>query len=446
MNKGIVRLQAENLKRLKAVEIVPGDNAAVVVGGMNGNGKTSVLDAIALAIGGLSGGPSRPIRNGEDSALVVVELEDLIVKRRWTASGSELIVTNKEGAKFSSPQKMLDKLIGKLSFDPLEFSRMKPTDQSKTLRDLVGLDTSDIDERREDLYVTRTDVNRQVKMFEGQLAGLTYHDDAPEKEVSVDDYMAKLDRIREHNQGIANAKVRQQKIETVLEMVERDIDSTKRLIADLERQLDAARESLAAHETKYDNVRVDLVKQIAAIDVMQDIDEKPIQEAIRECGATNQKVIENRNYKAVEAQLHKLQSRSDAMTAEIEAIDQDKAERLANAKYPVDGLSFDSDGTVLYKGIPFDQCSAAETLDVSVAMAMALNPKLPVILIRDGSLMDDVTLERVTRRARDVGFQVWIERVSEGEECTVVIEDGAVRGAITNESEAKPKKAKAVAQ
>ena len=150
----IIKLKAENVKRLEAVTITP-DGNLVVIGGRNAQGKTSVLDSITYALAGALSHPDRPIRDGEDKAKIVCELDDLIVTRTFTPKGGSLIVSNKEGAKYASPQAMLDELTGKLTFDPLAFSRMPPKEQVNTLKSLVGLDFSELDAKRQALYDER---------------------------------------------------------------------------------------------------------------------------------------------------------------------------------------------------------------------------------------------------------------------------------------------------
>ncbi len=135
----------------------------------------------------------------------------------------------------------------------------------------------------------------------------------------------------------------------------------------------------------------------------------------------------NRNLEAITAS-EKLHDEYEALTAEIEGLDRNKAEGLAAAVFPVDGLGFDESG-VTYKGIPFSQASSAEQIQVSLAMAMSLNPTLRVIRIMDGSLLDADSLALISTAATDADYQVWIERVGDGGEGGVVIEDGEIEAA-----------------
>jgi len=148
----IVSLSAENVKRLRAVSIKP-DGSIIEITGKNGAGKTSVLDSITMALGGKSAQPSKPIRKGCTRAEVVVDLGEIIVKRTWTSDDkSYLSVESSDGSKFPSPQAILDKLVGELTFDPLAFSRMQARDQVATLKKVAGLDFTDLYRQRQAAY------------------------------------------------------------------------------------------------------------------------------------------------------------------------------------------------------------------------------------------------------------------------------------------------------
>ncbi|HUX70855.1 MAG TPA: AAA family ATPase, partial [Cellulomonadaceae bacterium] len=169
----IIELTAENVKRLRAVDITPAAHVQVIAG-RNAQGKSSVMDAIWLALGGgtASKATTRPIRDGQTTASVRLDLGDLIVTRTWVGDKTTLTVTSAEGARYGSPQKMLDDLVGRLSFDPLAFTHLAPREQRDTLLTLVDLpfDPAHLDRRRAGLYDERTEIGRQGKQLEGQLA------------------------------------------------------------------------------------------------------------------------------------------------------------------------------------------------------------------------------------------------------------------------------------
>lgn len=426
----IISLSSENVKRLHAVEITPKGNV-VVIGGRNGQGKSSVLDSIQYALGG-DPDVSMPVRKGEEKARVIVDLGDIVVRRTFTATGgTSLIVTDADGKKQATPQSILDRLVGRLTFDPLEFSRQKPQQQAETLRRLVGLDFAEQDKERARLYEERTAVNREVKNFEARIAGLPKHD-APAEEVNVASIMEEQRQAVEKN--AAGSALKQ-----AAEQANRDLvaagdlcTSCERQIDELERKLEAARAQLAkAKEARSAaSVALDAANKAAAEATFIPIDQFTGKLATAE--ETNRKVRANKARADLVLQLRQKQVDSEELTDKIDRIDAEKRKAIQAAKFPVPGLAFDVAGGVTFGGIPLDQASAAEQLRVSVAVGLALNPKLKVLLIRDGSLLDSDSLALVATMAAEADAQVWIERVGADEATSVIIEDGRVQ-------EVKPK-------
>lgn len=415
----IIKLESENIKRLQAVEINPqGD--MVTLGGKNAQGKSSVLDSIVYALGGKRAVCDRPVRDGQDKARVVCQLEDIVVTRTFTKSGGgNLIVSNRDGSRFNSPQKILDRLTGKLTFDPLEFCRMDPKKQLETLKGLVGLDFSEQDRKRQALYEQRTQVNRDIKRARAGLDSRPVHKDVPELEVSVSELMEELKQQQEKNRENQNRRNDLQKLESRIARGQEYVSDLKRQIEDLQARLLQAREQLSRLEQE----RESLSEQVSNL---VDVDEQALLDRIANTESVNRKVRENKDRGRAEQELKDLEVKSEQLSRDIQAIDQDKNKALQEAKFPVEGLSFDESG-IFFNGLPFSQASQAEQLRVSVAMGFAMNPKLKVLLVRDGSLLDDDSLKTLAGLAREYDGQVWIERVGEGEECSVIIEDGQVK-------------------
>lgn len=414
----IIRLTAENLLRLRAVEITP-DGSTVVISGRNGQGKTSVLNAISFALGGAAAAKDadRPVRDGEDHARVVLDLGDIVVTRRWNAEGaSTLHIESGDGAQvFRSPQKMLDELIGRLSFDPLAFANQPPRDQLVTLLDLVELpwDPAELAASRQAIFDERTVVNRDVKALRAQVDALPPAPaDLPDAEVSAGDllaeYRAAEATVNEHAALRAAAVTTRERVVAETSLVEQ-----------LTEQLRVAKESLA--ESKKVSARADR----AASTLPDDPDLSAYEARLDDAEEINRKVREAQSRAGLVEQLDAALAESARLTTNLEMIDATKAEDLAAADMPIDGLAFDDDG-VTYQGVPFGQASAAEKLRVSIAMAMAMNPKLRVIRITDGSLLDSDNMALIEEMAGEHDFQVWIERVTDGDGVGVVIEDGLV--------------------
>lgn len=417
----IVELKAENVKRLRAVQITPEGNV-VIVGGRNGVGKSSLLDSIMYALGGKATVPDQPVRKGQKQAKIVCTLDDvgLVVTRTFTAKGGgSLVVSNAEGAKLPTPQAILDRLTGELTFDPLAFSRDSPRGQLETLKALVNLDFSAMDMEREEHYSARTIVNRDIKELEGQLAGLPAHPDAPADEVSVSELVGKLEEARQYNERNEQVRAKKVRLSATLDEIGKRAKHAEEQIAQWQTILDeSTREGAKIRQ---------MLAAGPAIESLEDIDLDPFKQQMETVEATNRRIRENQARVNVINRLTTLNAESSAFTESIDHIDADKAATIAAANLPIDGLTFGEDG-VLYNDVPFNQCSSAEQLKVSLAMGMATNPKLRILLIRDGSLLDDESMKIVSEMAKDNEFQIWLERVSDdGAGCSIVIEDGAVK-------------------
>lgn len=430
----IVQLTSENIKRIRAITITPNGNT-VIIGGDNGQGKTSAIDSIAMALGGGKLIPSTPIRRGQKHARIEVDLGELIVERRFTSKGSTLTVMPKDGRDpFKSPQGVLDKLVGKLSFDPLEFVTMKPDAQLKTLKDLVGLDLSDLDAKRKALYDERYLVNVEAKQLEGQVEGLHEHKGIPDEPVSVEVLLADIDAAETHN---AQQTSLQRLVEDQVTEGERNREAVVRCEEEIERLRQRAME-LKAEQVKFReraDVSATLVAELQGkVEAFKPKDTETLKEQIRTAGELNRKIQENESRKTLTSLMRKKNAESLNLTNKIEDVDGEREQRLAETEFPVKGLSFSEIGVML-NGLPFEQASSAEQLKVSIAMGIAMNPKLKVLLIRDGSLLDENSLATVAKMAADNGAQIWLEVVGNREDCSVVIEDGMVVEDRTTERE-----------
>lgn len=395
----IIKLTSENVKRLHAVEITP-DGSMIVIGGKNGAGKTSILDSIEYALGGKGSIPDVPIRTGEDKARVVVETEELVITRTFTKTGSYLKVANRDGMQATSAQAMLDKLTGTLTFDPVEFSRMGRKRQKATLSRLIGLDFSELEAERKEAYEARTAINSQAALSKARLGEMTpTYPDIPEEEIDV---------AEAGKQDLEDAIRHNAEIDELSAVVATEVDR----ITALENELQECRKALE--------------RNTKALEGAEKIDATALQSKIDEATALNARIRSNQDRRREQAAFDDLRIQSVGLTEDIDAIDYNKSQKLSEAEFPVADLSFDVDG-VLLNGLPLDQASGAEQLRVSTAMGFALNPELKVLLIRDGSLLDDDSLALVAGMADEAGGQVWIERVGEGDEVSVVIEDGQVK-------------------
>jgi hypothetical protein len=410
----ITKLIAENFKRVKAVTITPAGAGAVVIGGKNDQGKSSGgCDAIEAALGGKDHCPGDPIRTGEKKASIILETDTITVTRTFTPGGTQLKVEGKDGARFPSPQGMLDKLLGELSFDPLAFARKDAKDQAATLRRIVGLTFEAEDVARAKAFAARTEIGREIKRIEGAIAKLpAVPADAPAAEVSVAELAAEFERRSKANQAHDRRR--------------KDLDSLREdgkdqvvVVADLKRQLAEAEKDLA-------DIKARGVVLRAEVDTLKDEDLDEVRAKISGAESVNAAVRAKAQADKLQSELDEQINASEALTKRIDEIDGIKADATAKATYPIPGLSVTDDG-VLLDGHPFEQASQSDRIKTSVAIGLALNPKFKVLLVRDGALLDDDKLRLIGEMAAAAGAQVWVEVVGDREACTVIIENGEVR-------------------
>lgn len=400
----IISLKSTNFKGLKAVEIRP-DGNMVAIHGKNGAGKTCVLDSIAVALGGVDKTKTpKPVRDGEDKAEIVLETEDLTVTRRFTAAGgTSLLVKSKDGATFSAGQTKVDSLLGKLSLDPFAFTQLDAKKQRAQLLELVDLpfDLAEIDAEHKRIFAERADVGRDGK----SIGDVAVDDSLPTEETSAGEIIAAIraaedahrQRVNDEN-GVIIASEKVAAIRAEIERLTGDL-------ANWEVTLTAREATVKGLPAAVDTLALEA--QLAGVEETN--------AAIR----ANNASIQQAKKKA------SLRDEYNKLSDDLAAIEKRKADGLAAAKFPVDGLGFDADG-VTFNKIPFTQVHSGIQLETSMALAAALNPGLRVIRIAEGSLLDDDALKRVAAFADKNDFQIWMEIVGDGDGTGIIIEDGEV--------------------
>jgi hypothetical protein len=405
-----VRLIGENLLGVKAFDYAPGKERLIKVGGKNGAGKSGALDLIVLAMEERNR-KLRPkaVRIGAKKGKVVFDLGDLIVTRTITAAGGgTLDITREDGSKITeSPQAVLDALYGKLAFDPGEFLRMDAAKQVATLKQLVGLDFSEMDAERDRAYQERTLVGRDVLSTRTRLEAMEFIPNPPTEEVDTRELAT---RLTEASGRAARAQG-----------VRAEYDKQVGRNAEIVQQIERLRYELEQGEERAE-VLADQLRGTGKI--AEEI--RQITEQMAGAQEHNAKVRTARERNKLQAELEDLENTQGILTEQIGRIDSDKRAKLAQTKFPVDGLGFDDTG-VTYQGVPFVQASAAQRLRVSVGIGMALNPNIRVILIRDASLLDEDSQELILQLAEEYDYQVWMECVtSDPRKCSVFIQEGEI--------------------
>ncbi|MBK1883698.1 AAA family ATPase [Luteolibacter pohnpeiensis] len=416
----ILQLEINDVKRISAVEINPTTGKPVILTGDNANGKSSVLDAIVLTLSNT--GLDDPIRHGRPSGSVKITLgqdrAEYLVERKITKKGSYLSVVDAAGVQVPKAQTFLNGLLGNYAFDPLEFTKLKAKQQVEALKQAAGLDFTELDAKRAQAYATRTEVNREgveVKArFEAMEAPAA---DVPNEEVSATTLVGNLQELRDKAMAVERAKEESERAKGQLNTAEAEV---KRIKA----ELDAAKDRAATAAEKFvksEHAVITATEQAPDADAL-----RKAQDAVEAVDKTNAAVRSARLYRETEARLKELCLRAGNLNREIEVVDEKKLDLVKNAAMPLDGLELTDEG-VMFNGTFFNQLSTAEQIRISTLVAMAQNPKLRIVMIREGALMNTTNLEMISQLAEGSDYQLWIEKFQENPSSTGLhIVDGAI--------------------
>jgi hypothetical protein len=337
-----------------------------------------------------------------------------------------LEIVTADGYKAPTPQTILDDVVGPLGFDPERFLRMKPKEQAEVLRGLVGLDFRSLDIERGKAYDYRTEVNRNGKAMKARVEAMPRHADAPEEEISVATLMEELKRRQAVNRRNREVRDELAKLRDGLRLQDRQITSAELDVKDFENRLEQARADMEKQKKKKAVVTGDISVTSAEVDSLKDADEEEVQEQVTASEETNRKVRANADLATLEKDLKAEREKSTKLTEQIDQVDSQKQKLREGAKWPVRDLGYDDNGVTLMNR-PFEQASATEQREAAFGIVAALNPTLKFAMIKDGGLLGKKSLQDFGRIAKERGFQLFVERVGEGQECTVIISDGEVK-------------------
>lgn len=414
----IIELRAENVKGLVAIDITP-DGDLVEIAGKNGAGKSSVLDAIWLALGGKEAGKdiTAALRNGQDKGFVELTLDNgLIVHRGWSRNAEDVVTTSlkvvrdKDGIKSSvgSPQTTLDALRA-ITLDPEGFLRLTPRQQRESLLDLLdlGIDLDEWARQRNKIFADRTEYGRQAKA----LGDPVVDDNLPDLTQSAQDF---IERIR-----AAEAKNREaEDAQEAYEEATREEARLEEVVQDLRHRLKEAQSDLSAASQRKES-------KLKAAQSYTKVDVSPLEAELGGVEELNQKISANNTARTTLARKQALETEYAKATKKLEMLDAKKSAALAEAKVPLDGLSISEDG-VTFQGVPLGDVNTADQIKVVLHVIAALNPRLRIIQIRQGSLLDEDSLSAVREFATDKDFQIWVEVVGNGSEDAINIIAGEV--------------------
>ena len=407
----ISSLELENVKRVKAVALKPTESGLTVIGGKNNNGKTSVLDAIAWALGGNKFKPSKAKREGSvlDPYLKVTLSNGIVVER--TGKNSTLKVIDPSGKK--AGQKLLDSFISELALDLPKFMNANDSEKANILLNIIGVgdELASLEREEKQAYADRLAIGRIADSKEKYAKELETYSNVPDKPVSASELIMKQQEI------LARNGENQKKRERVKEYQQKN-DILSERISTLNEQLAKLQDEYAANLND-----LEIATQSAKNLVDESTEE--IETSISEIDEINRKVRANLDHEKAIEEAHEYSRQYGLMTKKIEKIRSDKKKLLEGADLPLPELSV-QDGMITYKGQLWDNMSGSEQLMVATAIVRKLNPSCGFVLMDKLEQMDMDTLNAFGRWLENEGLQAIATRVSTGDECSVIIEDGCI--------------------
>lgn len=412
----IASMRLENVKRVRAVCMTPAENGLTVIGGRNGQGKTSVLDAIAWALGGERYKPTAAQRQG---SVLPPDLEirlsnGLLVQRKGKAGA--LTVTDPEGRRYG--QTLLNEFVSVFAIDLPKFLHATDREKAETLLRIIGVGDQlrGLEAKEKETYNRRRAIGQIADQKVKYAREMTSFDGVPQTPVSASELIAQQQEILARNGE--NQRKREQ-LHAITLRKHGLFDELRRVDAQME-EMKKRRDELMA---RYDGTVQDEAIALKAVSELRDESTAELEANIAMMDDINRKVRANLDKERAEEEARQMRAEYDELSAALEGIRREKRDLLSGAPLPLPGLTVE-DGRLMYKGYAWDGMSASEQMIVGTAIARALNPSCGFVLLDKLEQMDKQTLDTFGEWLTREGLQAIATRVSTGEECTLIIEDG----------------------
>ncbi len=401
----INQLEIENVKRIKAVKLSPTENGLTIIGGNNGQGKTSVLDAIAWALGGDKFRPSQPCREGSviPPILHIALSNGLVVERK--GNNSSLKVIDPSGNK--GGQQLLNEFVEQLALNLPKFMQQSDKEKANTLLKIIGVGDTlyELETNEQRLYNQRHAIGQIADQKAKYAREMPLYENVPKEPISAAELIHKQQEILARNGENQRKRENLAHIKAAYNKSLEEIEAMKNRLEELKRDLDIAEKSA---EDLHDESTAELEGNIADIENI------------------NIKIRANLDREKAEIDAEGYKQQYDELTNQIEEIRKAKTDLLKGADLPLEGLSVE-DGELTYNGYKWDNMSGAEQLKVSTAIVRKLNPNCGFVLLDKLEQMDNDTLKEFGEWLEKEGLQAIATRVSTGDECSIIIEDGYSR-------------------
>lgn len=414
MSVKITALEAENVKRIKAVALTPSPTGLTIVGGNNNQGKTSVLDALAWALGGEKFRPAAAVRDGALAPphLKVILSNGVVVERK--GKNSSLTVTDPTGQR--SGQQLLNAFVEPLALDLPRFMQASDKDKADTLLNIIGVGDAltGLDREIKALYDRRTVIGQIGAQKRHAAEELTEYPDAPSEPVSAIELIQQQQEILLHNADNQRKRMKLAQLEEQEKQLGRRVQELSQELEMVEHQLTAVQQDVQ-----------DATKTVAQL---QDESTAELEQSIRNVEEINRQVSANLAKSKAQDEAERYAQEYTALTEQIKAKRTARMDLLNGADLPLTGLGVE-DGSLTYNGKHWQDMSGSDQLRVATAIVRRLNPDCGFVLLDKLEQMDLATLAEFGSWLQTEGLQAIATRVSTGGECQIIIEDGRVKDA-----------------
>lgn len=414
MSVKIAALEAENVKRIKAVALTPSPTGLTIVGGNNNQGKTSVLDALAWALGGEKFRPTAAVRDGALAPphLKVILSNGVVVERK--GKNSSLTVTDPTGQR--SGQQLLNAFVEPLALDLPRFMQASDKDKADTLLNIIGVGDAltGLDREIKALYDRRTVIGQIGAQKRHAAEELTEYPDAPSEPVSAIELIQQQQEILLHNAENQRKRMKLAQLEEQEKQLGRRVQELSQELEMVEHQLTAVQQDVQ-----------DATKTVAQL---QDESTAELEQSIRNVEEINRQVSANLAKSKAQDEAERYAQEYAALTEQIKAKRTARMDLLNGADLPLTGLGVE-DGSLTYNGKHWQDMSGSDQLRVATAIVRRLNPDCGFVLLDKLEQMDLATLAEFGSWLQAEGLQAIATRVSTGGECQIIIEDGMVKDA-----------------
>ena len=423
----IMRLSVSDIKKIQVAEICP-DGHVVEIAGKNGQGKTTILDSILWALGGKKHIQEMPVRKGAEEGNIEIDLGDYIVHRKIKSNGRSTIqIMNKDGAKYSSPQEILDNLVTVLSFDPLEFMNKSDKERLNMVRQFApDVDFQALEDLVKASFNVRREEKRNLDSVQKFLQSLSDEEKVPEL-IDIEPKHKELRELEATNasnqkkrEEFSDLKSKRDKLESSLSGCQAEKKQLIEKIKDLDNEITFTRKEILNIDKEIEQFPK-IPKDISASELTVEINN------IAQANFERDSIISrNKNRLTIVDREKSIQEKVAKAEKDLQEHRAVLDNELKKIQIPVDGIEITPEGIML-DGVPLEQASSAQQLNVGMQIAIKANPKLRALRIKDGSLLDDESMQLLKNSAEENDFQIWIERVGSGGKGAIVIEDGLIK-------------------